>query len=50
LFLTTCELTVIEIGHLIATDGEFVTEKVLDEQEAVSTNIQDNTNHNNGLQ
>ncbi len=39
-----------ERDHLIANDGNFVTEKVLNEQKAVSTNIQDNTNNNNGLQ
>jgi predicted site-specific integrase-resolvase len=38
----------LEIGSAI--DGNFVTEKVLNEQKAVSTNIQDNTNNNNGLQ
>ena len=50
LFLTTCELTEIERDHLNATDGNFVTERVLNEQKAVSTNIRDNTNNNNGLQ
>jgi hypothetical protein len=50
LFLTTCKLTPMERDHLMATDGNFVTEKVLNEQKAVSTNIQDNTNNNNGLQ
>ena len=50
LFLTTCELTVIEIDHLKANNGNFVTEIILKEQSAVSPNIQDNTNNNNGLQ
>jgi hypothetical protein len=50
LFLTTCELTVIEIDHLKANNGNFVTERILKEQSAVSPNIQDNTNNNNGLQ
>jgi hypothetical protein len=50
LFLTTCELTIIEIDHLKANNGNFVTERILKEQSAVSLNIQDNTNNNNGLQ
>jgi len=50
LFLTTSELTAIERYHLIATDGDFVTEKILNKQKTISTNIQDNTNNNNGLQ
>jgi hypothetical protein len=50
LFLTTCELTVMERDNFIATNGNFVTERVLNEQKALSTNIQDNTNNNNGLQ
>jgi hypothetical protein len=39
-----------EKDHFMATNGNFVTEKVLNEQSAVSTNIQDNTDNNNGLQ
>jgi hypothetical protein len=50
LFLTTCKLTQMERDHFMATNGNFVTEKVLNEQSAVSTNIQDNTDNNNGLQ
>ena len=50
LFLTTCELTVIEIDHLKTNNGNFVTEIILKEQSAVSPNFQDNTNNNNGLQ
>ena len=50
LFLTTCKLTQMEGDHLKATNGNFVTERILKEQSAVSTNIQDNTNNNNGLQ
>jgi hypothetical protein len=37
LFLTTCTLTDIEIDHLKSTNGNFVTEKVLEQQNWVST-------------
>ena len=50
LFLTTCKLTQMERNHLEATNGNFVTERVLKEQSSVSLNIQDNTNNNNELQ
>ena len=50
LFLTTCQLTQMEGDHLKATNGNFGTERILKEQSAVSTNIQDNRNNNNGLQ
>jgi hypothetical protein len=49
LFLTTCKLTQIEIDHFKANNGNFVTERILKEQNAVSLNIQDNKNNNNGL-
>ena len=39
-----------EKDHFLATNVNFVTEKVLKEQSPVSTNIQDNTSNNNGLQ
>jgi hypothetical protein len=39
-----------ERDHLKATNGNFVTERILKEQKSVSTHIQDNTNNNNGLQ
>lgn len=41
LFLTTCTLTDKEIDHLKATNGNFVTERVLKEQKAVSTFVID---------
>jgi hypothetical protein len=50
LFLTTCKLTQMERDHLKATNGNFVTERILKEQSAVSTKIIENTNNNNGLQ
>lgn len=50
LFLTTCKLTTIEIDYLKANNGNFVTERVLKQQSAVSTKIIKNTNNNNGLQ
>ena len=50
LFLTTCKLTRMEIDHLKANNGNFVTERILNEQSAVSTQIIENTNNNNGLQ
>ena len=49
LFLTTCQLTDIEEKHLNATKGNFVTERILREQKAVSTHIQENTNTKNDL-
>lgn len=39
-----------EIDHLKANNGNFVTERILNEQSAVSTQIIENTNNNNGLQ
>ena len=36
LFLTTCTLTDRESGHLKSTNGNFVTEKILDQQNWVS--------------
>jgi hypothetical protein len=49
LFLTTCKITPMERDHLIATDGNFVTEPVLLQQQGLS--IQDPTiTNNNGLQ
>lgn len=50
LFLTTCKLTQIERDHLKATNGNFVTERILKEQSAVSTKILKNINNNNRLQ
>lgn len=50
LFLTNCELTEIERDNLKATNGNFITERILKEQSSVSPNIQDNTNNNNGLE
>jgi len=50
LFLTTCKLTQMERDHLKATNGNFVTERILKEQIAVSTEIIENKNNNNGLQ
>ena len=55
LFLTTARLTQTERNHLMLTNGNFVTEKVLYEQQALSTQIQDttitnNNNNNNEVQ
>nr|QUS63973.1 hypothetical protein [Haslea silbo] len=41
LFLTTCTLTPLEVNHLESTHGNFLTEKMINQQRAVSTNIQD---------
>ena len=52
LFLTTCKLTPMEKSHLVESNGNFVTEKVLENQKALSpinVQIQDTTN-NNGIQ
>ena len=55
LFLTTAKLTDSERSNLIATNGNFLTEKVLGEKKALSTKIQhptitNNNNNNNGIQ
>ena len=51
LFLTTCTLTDRESGHLKSTNGNFVTEKILDQQNWVSEGIGitpiDNSQSNN---
>ena len=60
-FLTTCKITPIEQNHLSATNGNFVTEKVLTDQTAVSIYVQDDasttstnnndvSNNNTGVQ
>ena len=49
LFLTTCTLTERESGHLESTNGNFLTEKMITQQNAVSTNIHDSTNIKNEL-
>lgn len=49
LFLTTCKLTPLEVKHLKSTNGNFLTEKMINKQSAVSTNIQDSKNTNNDL-
>jgi len=50
LFLTTCKLTPLEVKHLKDTNGNFLPEKMIKQQSAVSTNIQDPKNTNNDLQ
>ena len=49
LFLTTCKLTPAEVKHLQDSNGNFLTEKMINQQSAVSTNIQDSTNTKNDL-
>ena len=49
LFLTTCKLVPAEIKHLENSDGNFLTEKMINQQNAVSTNIHDSTNTKNDL-
>jgi hypothetical protein len=49
LFLTTCKLTPAEVKHLQDSNGNFLTEKMINQQGAISTNIQDSTNTNNDL-
>ena len=52
-FLTTCELAPIEVVHFEANNGNFLTQKMIYEQAAVSTEVQkivnnfDNANNNN---
>jgi hypothetical protein len=50
LFLTTCKLTPLEVTHLKDTNGNFLPERMIKQQSAISTNIQDPTNTNNDLQ
>jgi len=50
LFLTTCTLTDRERDHLQDSNGNFLTEEMINQQSAVSTNIQDSTNTKNDLQ
>lgn len=49
LFLTTCKLVPTEVKHLKDSNGNFLTEKMINQQSAVSTNIQDSTNTKNDL-
>ncbi len=42
-------LSQLELEHLNATDGNFLTEKMINEQKALNTNIQDLKNTNNDL-
>ena len=44
LFLTTCKLVPAEVKHLQDSNGNFLTAKMINEQNALSTNIQDSTN------
>jgi hypothetical protein len=50
LFLNTCRLTSLEVKHLKDTNGNFLPERMIKQQSAVNTNIQDLTNTNNDLQ
>ena len=47
LFLTTCKLVPVEVKHLQESNGNFLTEKMINQQNAVSTNIHDSTNTKN---
>ena len=49
LFLTTCKLVPAEVKHLQDSNGNFLTEKMINQQNAVSTNIHDSTNTKNDL-
>lgn len=49
LFLTTCKLVPAEVKHLQDSNGNFLTEKMINQQSAVSTNIHDSTNTKNDL-
>jgi hypothetical protein len=39
-----------QVVIITCSNGNFVTERILKEQSAVSSNIKDNINNNNGLQ
>ena len=49
LFLTTCTLVPAEVKHLQASDGNFLTERMINQQNAVSRNIHDSKNTKNDL-
>ena len=49
LFLTTCKLVPAEVKHLQDSNGNFLTERMINQQNAVSTNIHDSTNTKNDL-
>jgi hypothetical protein len=49
LFLTTCKLTLAQVKHLQNSNGNFLTEKMINQQGAVSINIQNSRNTNNDL-
>ena len=49
LFLTTCRLRRVEAKHLKDSNGNFLTEKVINQQNAVSIDINDSTNTKNDL-
>ena len=49
LFLTTCKLVPAEVKHLQDSNGNFLSEKMINQQNAISTNIHDSTNTKNDL-
>lgn len=55
-FLTTCKMTPLEKHHFETTNGNFLTEKMIYQQQAISTQVQtivndsNNNNDNNGIQ
>ena len=49
LFLTTCKLVPAEVKHLQDSNGNFLTEKMINQQNAISTNIHDSKNTKNDL-
>jgi hypothetical protein len=48
-FLTTCKLVPAEVKHLQDSNGNFLTEKMINQQSAVSIKIHDSTNTKNDL-
>ena len=49
LFLTTCKLVPAEVKHLQDSNGNFLTEKMINQQNAISTKIHDSKNTKNDL-
>ena len=49
LFLTTCKLVPAEVKHLQDSNGNFLTEKMINQQNAISTKIHDSKNIKNDL-
>lgn len=50
LFLTTCELTPLELEHFYKTNGNFLTEEMIHKQTALDTNVKDSSTINSNVE